>query len=92
MDYKAVFFDFDYTLGDATEAIVAGFNAQGLDGILIPGGFGARCGEKEAAAELQRGQQQRVPSGADSVIRPPGIPFSDIPGTDRTGNGHGPAA
>ena len=25
MDYKAVFFDFDYTLGDATEAIVAGF-------------------------------------------------------------------
>ncbi len=57
-----------------------------------PGGFGARCGEKEAAAELQRGQQQRVPSGADSVIRPPGIPFSDIPGTDRTGNGHGPAA
>ena len=58
---------------------------------LRPGGFGARCGEKEAAAELQRGQQQRVPSGADSVIRPPGIPFSDIPGTDRTGNGHGPA-
>lgn len=25
MQYKAVFFDFDYTLGDATEAIVAGF-------------------------------------------------------------------
>ena len=25
MDYKAVFFDFDYTLGDATQAIVAGF-------------------------------------------------------------------
>ncbi len=25
MDFKAVFFDFDYTLGDATEAIVAGF-------------------------------------------------------------------
>lgn len=56
-----------------------------------PGGFGARCGEKEAAAELQRAPQRRVPSGADSVIRPPGIPFSDIPGTDRTGNGHGPA-
>ena len=26
MKYKAVFFDFDYTLGDATEAIVAGYN------------------------------------------------------------------
>lgn len=25
MNYKAVFFDFDYTLGDATEAIFAGF-------------------------------------------------------------------
>ena len=25
MKYKAVFFDFDYTLGDATDAIVAGF-------------------------------------------------------------------
>ena len=25
MDYKAVFFDFDYTLGDATDAIVAGY-------------------------------------------------------------------
>ena len=25
MNYKAVLFDFDYTLGDATEAIVAGF-------------------------------------------------------------------
>ena len=25
MDYKAVIFDFDYTLGDATDAIVAGF-------------------------------------------------------------------
>ena len=25
MQYKAVFFDFDYTLGDGTEAIVAGF-------------------------------------------------------------------
>lgn len=25
MEYQAVFFDFDYTLGDATEAIVAGF-------------------------------------------------------------------
>lgn len=25
MDYKAVIFDFDYTLGDATEAILAGF-------------------------------------------------------------------
>ena len=25
MDFKAVYFDFDYTLGDATEAIVAGF-------------------------------------------------------------------
>ncbi|MEG1239823.1 MAG: HAD hydrolase-like protein [Oscillospiraceae bacterium] len=26
MNYKAVFFDFDYTLGDATDAIVAGYN------------------------------------------------------------------
>ena len=25
MPYKAVFFDFDYTLGDATDCIVAGF-------------------------------------------------------------------
>ena len=25
MKYKAVFFDFDYTLGDATQAIVAGY-------------------------------------------------------------------
>ena len=25
MQYKAVFFDFDYTLGDGTEAIMAGF-------------------------------------------------------------------
>ena len=25
MEYQAVLFDFDYTLGDATEAIVAGF-------------------------------------------------------------------
>ena len=25
MDYKAVIFDFDYTLGDATDAIFAGF-------------------------------------------------------------------
>ncbi len=25
MTYKAVFFDFDYTLGDATDAIMAGF-------------------------------------------------------------------
>lgn len=27
MDYKAVIFDFDYTLGDATDAIYAGFQA-----------------------------------------------------------------
>ena len=27
MDYKAVIFDFDYTLGDATDAIYAGFKA-----------------------------------------------------------------
>ena len=27
MKYKAVFFDFDYTLGDATDAIYAGFTA-----------------------------------------------------------------
>ena len=27
MDYKAVIFDFDYTLGDATDAICAGFQA-----------------------------------------------------------------
>ena len=27
MDYKAVIFDFDYTLGDATDAIYAGFRA-----------------------------------------------------------------
>lgn len=26
MDYQAVIFDFDYTLGDATESIVAGYN------------------------------------------------------------------
>ncbi len=25
MKYKGVFFDFDYTLGDATDAIMAGF-------------------------------------------------------------------
>ena len=29
MKYKAVLFDFDYTLGDATESIVAGY-AYGL--------------------------------------------------------------
>ena len=38
MNYKAVLFDFDYTLGDATEAIIAGFTHafQGL-GLPVPG-------------------------------------------------------
>lgn len=35
MKYKAVFFDFDYTLGDATDAIVAGFT-HGLTSMGYP--------------------------------------------------------
>lgn len=35
MQYKAVFFDFDYTLGDATDAIYAGF-AHGLTAMGYP--------------------------------------------------------
>lgn len=35
MIYKAVFFDFDYTLGDATDAILAGFT-QGLTQMGFP--------------------------------------------------------
>lgn len=35
MDYKAVIFDFDYTLGDATDAIVAGF-VQGFTAMGYP--------------------------------------------------------
>lgn len=37
MEYRAVLFDFDYTLGDATTAIVAGFqHAFGQMGLPIP--------------------------------------------------------
>ena len=35
MRYKAVLFDFDYTLGDATDSIVAGFQA-GMEGLGWP--------------------------------------------------------
>lgn len=35
MDYQAVIFDFDYTLGDATESIVAGYN-HGLTALGWP--------------------------------------------------------
>lgn len=35
MNYKAVLFDFDYTLGDATEAILTGFN-HGFEGLGLP--------------------------------------------------------
>ena len=35
MDFKAVYFDFDYTLGDATEAIVAGFQ-YGFEQMGLP--------------------------------------------------------
>ncbi len=35
MNYKAVFFDFDYTLGDATDAIYAGF-VQGMAALGWP--------------------------------------------------------
>ena len=41
MKYRAVFFDFDYTLGDATEAIFAGF-VHGM------GGMGHPIPEREA--------------------------------------------
>ena len=37
MNFKAVFFDFDYTLADGTEAIVAGFRyAFGRMGLPEP--------------------------------------------------------
>ena len=62
MDYQAVFFDFDYTLGDATESIMAGFRyafeTMGLPvpeekavratvGYLLQDGYAILSGDRE---------------------------------------------
>lgn len=64
MKYSGVFFDFDYTLGDATEAIVAGFlyglHTMGYPiptreeirltvGLVLKDGFTALTGERDEA-------------------------------------------
>lgn len=64
MKYKGLFFDFDYTLGDATEAIVAGFvyglytmgyplptrkEIRGTVGLVLRDGFTKLTGEADPA-------------------------------------------
>ena len=58
MKYKAVLFDFDYTLGDATESIVAGYAygpepskeaAQKTIGYLLEDGYTMLTGDTDAA-------------------------------------------
>ena len=59
MKYKGVFFDFDYTLGDATDAIMAGFThgfvtldrtAPEREAVRPPRGISARSNGRRLAA------------------------------------------
>lgn len=69
MKYKGIFFDFDYTLGDATEAIVAGFlyglhtmgyqtmptreQIRGTVGLVLQDGFTWLTGERDEGKRAQ---------------------------------------
>ena len=60
--------EIDWISADDTEGLLAEGRLHGLDGIVVPGGFGIRGIEgKIAAAAYAREEQRSVSSGSASV-------------------------
>ena len=87
MNYKAVLFDFDYTLGDATEAIVAGFThaftemglpvpdqdtVRGTVGLMLEDAFTSVTGEEDSA---RRAEFRRLFAEVGHPMQLKGVPL-----------------